>query len=329
MRNDKNLIYNLEFPEYIHELNIAGYKFTRIPDYAKAYMGLQHLVTFHGREFPTKLQTGSHHITATVEYPNIEKPNVLPWENQHTLIHDILLLLTIFTGRSVFRNEWGNQEVAIQQDSRRYYAGGELSLAIQEPMLKNQETGEIVPVGSVPRSNIFEYNHIDIGLEKNINRIIELISTEAWREKYDRGYFLFIFRQAAQQFVVDSAFILCWSIWEHIVTLHHKRWLSDSSIRKFDSYEKISFVLSEYFLKKIDNKAIEQIKKLAKIRNRLMHYGRIPEKTDIKEMNLFIRLTEQLIAMTLGLKPSDILNSADNLQKFLDGDKVEIFTGFD
>lgn len=321
--NEKNLIYNLEFPQRIHELNIAGYRFTRIAEYEKAYKGLQHLVTFHGQEFETIEQTGGHQITATLEYPDIEKPNVLPWENGHTILHDVLLLLTLFTGRSVFRNEWGTKEnVAIRQDSRRYLGGNELSSSIHETLWKHEETGEVVSKENIPPNDRISYRYIDIGFEKNLNKIIELMSTKEWQAKYENGYFLFIFRQAIQQQIIDTSFILCWSIWEHIVTLHHKKWLSREAIIKLNNIEKISFILSEYFLKEIDSKVRKQIKKLSDARNRIMHYGRVPEETDLAELLLFTRLTEQLIAMTLGLKPSNVLNSGDELQKFLDGKKV-------
>ena len=44
------------------------------------------------------------------------------------------------------------------------------------------------------------------------------------------------------------------------------------------------------------------------------------DNTDYKEMEMFIRLTEQLMAIILGLQPSNAFNSTEKLQIFL---KVE------
>ena len=44
-------VYNLEFPAYIDELNIAGYKFKRAKNYQEAFAGLQHKIEAYGGEF--------------------------------------------------------------------------------------------------------------------------------------------------------------------------------------------------------------------------------------------------------------------------------------
>ena len=47
-----------------------------------------------------------------------------------------------------------------------------------------------------------------------------------------------------------------------------------------------------------------------------LHFGPIPDNVDLEEMKMFIRLTEQLMAIVLGLEPSNALNSFDHLQNF-------------
>jgi hypothetical protein len=312
----EKFIYNLEFPSYINRIKIGDYVFNRVSNYAEAFGKLQHLVTMHGQEFPVIQQTGSHQITALVEIPDTERPNCLAWEKDTKQIYDVLLLLTIFTRRNVFMKEWDNDKAIIQD--HRMLQIGELNLSILEIMLKHIDTDELISKEMIKGHDIFDYLQIDIGFERGLNRILELISNKEWQEKYDRGYFLFLYRQAIQRQIVETSFILCWSIWEHIFTLHNRKWLDEKTIEKLSGYEKLSFILDQYFLVKIDNKAKQEISRLAKTRNRIVHYGKIAN-TDSKEMELFIRLTEQLVALILGLQPSNIFNTAEKLQEFLKG----------
>ena len=80
--------------------------------------------------------------------------------------------------------------------------------------------------------------------------------------------------------------------------------------------------MHRYLLIDIYNTAIAEIEHITRARNRLIHFGKIPDGVDLKEMTMFIRLTEQLPAIVLGLEPSNALNSFDHLQKFLQGKKA-------
>jgi len=114
-------IYNLEFPPFIEELKIGDYTFRRIDNYEYAFNNMMHLVNSEGSEFNTKVQTGNHQITATVNIPRKEQRCSLPWESdaKYTQLDDILLLLTIFTGRSVFRKDRvDDKDIAIIGDHR-------------------------------------------------------------------------------------------------------------------------------------------------------------------------------------------------------------------
>jgi len=62
----------------------------------------------------------------------------------------------------------------------------------------------------------------------------------------------------------------------------------------------------------------ERINSLAKIRNRLVHFGHFPESNSVyDDAVLFIRLTEFIIAKTLGLGPSNMFNTIEGLEDFL------------
>lgn len=313
-------IYNLQFEPYINEYIIGNYKFKRIENYKESFDKLMQLVNSSGSEFKTKVQTGNHQITAFVEIPHTEKSSVLPWgDKKTTQLDDILFLFSLFTGRNVFKNDWNDkEETAILQDHRLHHYGGQLICSIKyESRWKNKNTNEIKTKEEIAGVPLFDYHQINIGFEKTINNILALISSKKWQQEYEGGYFLFLFKSAIQRQIIETSFILCWTIWEHIFAIKNRAWLSDNSIEKMSGSEKINFILNKYFLKEINDKTRQNIARINKTRNRLIHFGKKTENVDIEEMNLFIRLTEQLMAIILNLTPSNIFNSFEHLDKFL------------
>jgi len=304
-------IYNLEFPLWCPELNIFGYRFTRVEDYSERFLSLQHLNS-EISEFDVEPNTGTHAITAFVELPNYqEKEAVFEWSGSNsTALMDILLLLSIFTGRDVFALEPQDTKHikftrgAITADSRIHSWGGILRCSI--PYKK-------MPIEPEP----FGY---DIGFEEGINKIYELIRSNEWQEEYRHGYFLLLARVAFSLRMVESSFIQCWTIWEHLFASLNDKWLSNKQIQQMSSVEKISFILVKFALTgEINNASRKKIEALAEIRNRLIHFGRFPERESVRDdAILFIHLTEFVIAKILGLSPSNVFNTIENLEKYLD-----------
>ena len=172
-------VYNLEFPAYINTLDITGYKFKRIADYATAFVGLQHIIEVSGGEFPIKPNTGTHQKTAIVEVPETEEEAILPWvkESKFTKLQDILLFLTLFTGRNVFALNPGEERYPLRPDPRGHFWGGQFRLSIQhEVKWRHKTTGEFKSeeeMGNVP---IFDYNRLDLVLEKTICEHLDTIN---------------------------------------------------------------------------------------------------------------------------------------------------------
>ena len=270
------------------------------------------MVTGHA-EFETRANTGKHVVTAYVEIPEHEEAAILAWaDGNSTALSDILLLLSIFTCRDVFEVEDGNDESkvgVILADSRIYQWGGVLRCSIPYQ-------------GRPIKPHPYEYN---IGFEKGLNQIYALMRSEDWQHKYQQGYFLLLARQAFKRQILESAFIQCWTIWEHLFTILNQNWLSGNQIHQLSSFEKIAFILVEYAIKKeIDNTARERIKSLAEIRNRLMHFGRFPERDSVyDDAILFIHLTEFVIAKILGLFPSNLDNTIEKLEEFFNRESIK------
>lgn len=315
-------VYNLEFPAYANTLDIAGYKFKRIADYATAFAGLQHIIEVSGSEFPIKPNTGTHQKTATVGIPETEEKAILPWAkgSKFTKLQDILLFLSLFIGRNVFTLNPGEEKYPLRPDPRGHFWGGQFRLSAQSDIKwRHKTTGVLKSEEEMINTSVFDYNRVDLGLEKTICALLDTINSKSWHEKYGTGYFIFTFRQIVKQENIEQAFLLSWTLWEHFFTLHQRHWLDDKSIEQINGDKKIAFILYHYFRQDINDFARGRIKRLTKARNRLVHFGPIPENVDLNEIEMFIRLTEQLMAIVLGLEPSNALNSFDHLQNFLKG----------
>ncbi|MEA1959516.1 MAG: hypothetical protein U9N44_07685 [Chloroflexota bacterium] len=300
-------VYNLEFPSWCKEMTIFGYRFTRVDDYQERLQSLQHLPTFRS-EFQIRANTGSHAVTAYVNIPEREeKPVIKQHGSDNTALSDILLLLSIFTSRDVFMVDNANSDWkyrTFMADPRYYHYGGGLRLSIP---YKSRP---------IPDDDPFSY---DIGFEEGTNQVYALIRGEEWQHKYDNGHYLVLANMAFRCQPLETAFTQCWTIWEHLFTLHNKRWLSDEQLRRIHSTEKIAFLLVEYALKgEIDKSGKGRIESLAAVRNELVHSGYFPEGSSVyADADLFIRLTELIIAKTIGLKPSNVFDTMERLEDFL------------
>jgi len=320
-------VYNLEFPAYADILEITGYKFKRITDYMTAFAGLQHIIDVSGGEFPIRPVTGTHQKTAIAEVPEIEEGAILPWASKSkvTKLQDILLFLTLFTGRNVFALKPNEEKYPLRPDPRGHFWGGQFRLSeIRDVKWRHKQTRELKTEEEMKGTPTFDYDYLDMGLEKTIHLVLETISSKDWRAKYGTGYFIFTFRQIVKQENIEQAFLLSWTLWEHFFTLHYRYWLDDKSIGQINSDKKIAFILHYYFGQEINDFARGRIRRLSKARNRLVHFGPIPENVSFGEIEMFIRLTEQLMAIVFGLDPSNALNSFDRLQSFLKGKDIEL-----
>lgn len=298
-------IYNLEFPSWCNRIRLFDYDFTRVDEYESRLKELQHLGGHHA-EFRIDSTTGTHSITAIVEHADPEPLAVLEWSHRsNTALLDLLLILSLFTKRDVFAEttESDGRPGAIIRDPRLYNYGGILRISI--------------PYVSQPIEP--EPERYDIGFEQGLNQIYSLIRDGQWRDLYRGGYFLFLANQAFRRQTLEASFVQCWTIWEHLFSIHNSSWLSDVSIHSISAHEKISFVLSEYdVIREIDDPVRSKIRGLSRIRNRLVHFGRFPDRALVHEdALLFIQLTEWIIATILQLEPSNALNTEERLQEFL------------
>jgi hypothetical protein len=337
----RKLVYNLEFPSWCPEIDIFGYRFYRVEDYKTKVAELHHLITAHS-EFSITVNPGTHMVTAYVDILDNEKEAVLEWSGSgHTALNDILLLLSVFTGREVFvldEDVYETRDLGLTADPRIYQWGGIIRASVP---YKHKSTAVKPPVDAqlfdiidteegeqwIPIEGPYDPSGYNIGFEECLNDVYNLIRTEDWRREYQQGYFLFLARSAFRRQTLESAFLQCWTLWEHLFAVLNSDWLSRTAIHQLPSFEKISFVLTKYLLQQpINDSERKRLEQLAEIRNRLIHFGRFPPRNTTEEAEaleenavLFIRLTESVIAKILGLQPSNVFNTQEKLRELLNG----------
>lgn len=303
-------VYNLEFPSWCTEFTIFGYVFRRVEEYRERVLSLQNWISAH-HEFGFEPNIGVHAITAYVERPDKEEESVLPWggDRKHSALNDVLLLLSMFTRRDVFLRETSihGLDAALYHDPRLHPGGGLLRVS--------------VPYKAATRNTDGIFYPYEIGFGDGLSTVYQLIRSDHWQKKFANGALLFLARDAFGSYGLESQFVQCWTIWEHVFALHNQAWLGREDIERMSAREKIAFVLVEYgFSEQVARH--RQLSTLATIRNRLVHFGRFPETTDpfslMNQVRLFINLTELLIAKILGLSASNVLNTQEKWDEFLE-----------
>ena len=206
------LVYNLEFQWPDETMSIGPYEFVPVDDYRKRYRGLQHLVSVGGgRNGSIEACTGSHQITGIVHCPDSEAPAALGWGHDAPKeLDDIILLLSMFTCRKVFVVEPQGSDAVVIADPRMFHYGGGLRLSL----------------GQVVRKDEYGDEEYSINFAERLSIVSNLIRSDSWRSTYGDGKFLFLFGSACHRQILETSFLTCWTIWEHLFRLHHEHWIS-------------------------------------------------------------------------------------------------------
>ncbi len=285
-------------------MTILNYTFKREEDYAQKVTQLSHHGTSYG-EFNLTYSTGKHVITATVESPSNESFSPLAHGAPMKTLDDVLLILSLFTGREVFSTTNSNisDNIAIARDFRPYLCYETLGVSIPPRLVKN-DRGIAV----------------DFGFEEDLDKVLRLIHTKEWLEKFEQGQLLFIARQIFTFQVLEKAFLMSYVFWEHVFYMEKRTSMSDKQIIDTDGAQKVRFLLEAYgFTLWLNGQQKDCIQKiLTDIRNTLAHYGVFDkDKHSHNDAIKFIELTTRLLAKILGLEPSDGKNTKEWLEEML------------
>ncbi len=275
-------VYNLQFPDYVEEFDIHGYKFRRVANYKEQLGKLQHVEPIDG-EFRIERKNGGSAHTATVTVP---KDNLKDKKNRSfepVGLREILLLLSLFTRRDVCT------ERDIQNNCYT---------------LSQWPRGKLL-VESL--SNAYLQDENNKGFEKRLNEIYSITSSEEWKSKYVNGFFIGILKAALTVRDLGASYILCFTVWDHLFALHCEQRMSGK--------DKLSFLFKEYELHKyLGEDSSNMCDAFARVRNGLVHDGKLPPKYHSDDVEFFIYLTQSLVAKVLGLKPTDIYKYKDTFK---------------
>lgn len=294
-------VYNLRFEWPDAPMSIGPYTFIPKEDYVERYRQLPHAVDSLGRPEGVVLAcNGTHVATGFVLLPDEERAPALSWAREDaTELDDILLLLSLFTQRRVLIFEEEDTQ-GIIADPREFHYGGTLPLSLAQ----------------IQRSTGRETEYTQ-AISSGVAEVDERIRSDEWQDTYCGGHFLFLFLAACHRQIVETSFLLCWTIWEHLFRLRNEHWVSRRTLKDMNVREKVRFILTEYGLRdKISKQDEKSVNRLTLVRHRLTHDGTFEKSDDTKAVDLFIRLTEFVIARILGFEPSDIFSPSERLDRF-------------
>jgi len=301
-------VCNLEFQWPGESMVIGPYTFVPVEDYRERFLALQHLVSGSGgRNGKVEACTGSHQITGVVHCPDEENPAALGWgHDAPTELDDILLLLSMCTRRKVFvLDSEETEEPVIIADHRMFHYGGGLRLSL----------------GQVKRTDESGHEKYSIDLEDGLTKVNHLIRSSTWRSTYGQGGFLHLFAAACHRQALETSFVTCWTIWEHLYSLLNatkNKTKNKTKIRRISARKKIVYILKHYGVKQSVPAAHEEkLKELVGIRNTLVHHGQFSSGESQEVADIFIRLTEIILASVLGLDPSNVFSAEERFDRFL------------
>lgn len=316
-------VYNLVFPDYVNEMEIAEYKFKRIKCYPKRLQQLQHRPPVYPfQEFSIEENPGKNSITSVVIIPKEDKDSVLPWKYKGKALKDVLLLLSLFSQREVFISELGK------------------GICIANPNVF--EWGHVLSA-NIPKTNKFVDNeNIEFkNIEQCINEVYSHIRSRDWLEKYGNGFFLLLTKSAFSTRLLEPSFILCWTIWEHLYSILKRNKKIVNKIGNGGA-KKIASLMFHYKLGE-KNTCEKAANEFYATRKSLVHFGKFmeteingnpklnpklyyyegcgnnyakrPNDKSINDAMLFIYLTEILVSKILNLDNKDIFCVVNNLKR--------------
>ena len=120
-----------------------------------------------------------------------------------------------------------------------------------------------------------------------------------------------------QRMDIEPTFVLCWTVWEHLYSTINPKALSTKQLELLEGKQKITYFFVKYFGLKLNKGSHNELLRITKARNTLLHRGKKPSDVDYGEMTLFIQATACLISKILGLTPSNVFNTNEKLARFL------------
>ncbi len=180
-------------------------------------------------------------------------------------------------------------------------------------------------------------------LKAHLEIAIEEIMKSEWQEKYDNGFHIRAFYNAANILVAEPRFLADVTIWEYLYYCNNRSMTYDKLIC-ISLNTKINYLVKQYL---VDNKSSireERLRVFSDLRNQLSHYGKLPienPKSMFQKMGwhgcekyllFFKRLTQALVLQTIkidAIKQMNTLSIQNLLEELLRNGKIALFEQLD
>src|SRR5690606_5935689 len=122
------------------------------------------------------------------------------------------------------------------------------------------------------------------------------IRSRQWQSTYDRGYVLFLAKQAFVHQILERAFLQSFTIWEHLYRVHNPSGLARKDLHRIKAKDAIGYLLKHYgFWHENTHNVRESVQKyFVATRNEVAHNGRFPSKLGNKDALTFTEVTARL-----------------------------------
>lgn len=180
-------------------------------------------------------------------------------------------------------------------------------------------------------------------LNEHLKSAITQIQESEWQRKYDNGFHVRAFYNAAEIIVVEPRFLADITIWEYLYYCNHPD-KSYDQLTDVSLNSKINDLVRGYLMDSISSIPEERLRIYSDIRNQLSHTGKLPiENPRSRHRNLgwngcreylklFKRLTQVLVLKTMEIDALDQLRVFDvrpHLEELLRNGTIELFDELD
>jgi len=306
------LLYNLDFlyAENFQPFTIAGYTFypipKRQPQREEVIASTSNDVLKYNRRM---------HLNARVSIPARQKDSIFRRGGKYSIhrrikfLEDLLMVISICIGRNV---------VPKYYEKRREF-----------------------PLCSKKHCEMVSRNSLE--LKAHLDSAIAVIQESEWQRKYDNGFHVKAFYNAAEIFVTEPRFLADVTVWEYLYYCNNRD-MTYNALRNVSLNSKINYLVKEYLMDSVSSIPEERLRIFPDIRNQLSHNGKLPienPRSPSKHLGwngcreylkLFNHLTQVLVLKTMEIDALDQLRVFDarpHLEELLRTGAINLFKDLD
>ena len=180
-------------------------------------------------------------------------------------------------------------------------------------------------------------------LKTHLDSAIAATQESEWQRKYDDGFHVKAFYNAAEILVTEPRFLADITVWEYLYYCNNRTMTYDT-LRRVSLNTKINYLVKKYLVDSVSSIPGERLKIFADMRNQLSHNGKLPidnPKSRFRHLSwvgcrkyirLFNHLTQALVLKTLeidALENLKIFSVDTHLEELLRTGAISLFESLD